>query len=192
MITLGKGCIHGKSGTQRLNRKSSTEAEFVTIGDAANQVLWTRNFMLAQGYRRGPAKVYQDNMSTIQLIKNGRSNRERTHRHFDIRHFFLTDRVSSGDITISYMKTQDMVADILTKPLQGQQFKKLRSLLLNTSFFHSFLLHQHANILPPRPEYRRHQYSDTHTELHTPTTHINYQRCKTHIHERPEYSRHTK
>jgi hypothetical protein len=133
MITLGKGCIHGKSGTQRLNRKSSTEAEFVTIGDAANQVLWTRNFMLAQGYRRGPAKVYQDNMSTIQLIKNGRSNRERTHRHFDIRHFFLTDRVSSGDITISYMKTQDMVADILTKPLQGQQFKKLRSLLLNTN-----------------------------------------------------------
>jgi Reverse transcriptase (RNA-dependent DNA polymerase) len=65
MITLGKGCIYGKSGTQRLNTKSSTEAEIVAVSDAANQVLWTRNFMLAQGYRTGPAKIYQDNMSNI-------------------------------------------------------------------------------------------------------------------------------
>ena len=91
VITLGKGAIYSKSGTQRLNTKSSTEAELVALSDSANQVLWTRNFLERQGHPQPPALIYQDNMSTIQLIENGRSNSERT-RHIDVRFFFLHDR----------------------------------------------------------------------------------------------------
>ena len=39
--------------------------------------------------------------------------------------------MESGDIKIIYLKTEDMIADILTKPIQGKLFIKLRSLLLN-------------------------------------------------------------
>lgn len=130
VVTLGKGAIYAKSGTQRLMTKSSTEAELVALSDAANQVLWTRNFLESQGHPQPPTLVYQDNQSTIQLIRNGRSNSERT-RHVDIRYFFLHDRITTGDIDIVYLPTTDMIADILTKPLQGELFRKLKKQLLN-------------------------------------------------------------
>ena len=77
-----------------------------------------------------PATKYQDNMSTIQLIKNGRSNSEKT-RHVDIKCFFLHNRILHGDICVKYMNTIDMIADVLTKPLQGEPSRVLRDKLLN-------------------------------------------------------------
>ena len=78
----------------------------------------------------GPATVYQDNMSTIALVKNGKSNSDRT-RHIAIRFFFISDRITSKEINVEYMPTGEMLADILTKPLQGALFVKLRDKLLN-------------------------------------------------------------
>ena len=80
----------------------------------------------------GPATVYQDNMSTIALVKNGKWNSDRT-RHIGIRFFFVADRVASKEIKIEYMPTGETLADILTKPLQGalELFKKLRDKFLN-------------------------------------------------------------
>jgi hypothetical protein len=131
-ITLGRGSIYAKSATQKLTTKSSTEAELVGLSDSSNQVLWTRYFIIAQGYSNKPAIIFQDNKSTIQLITNGRSNSERT-RHIDIRYFFLTDRIKDKEIQVTYKPTNEMLADMLTKPLQGEQFRALRNLLLNIS-----------------------------------------------------------
>ena len=89
-----------------------------------------RDFLIGQGYSIGAATIYQDNMSTMALAKNGRSNSDRT-RHINIRYFFVKDRVEQGDVKIEYMPTGDMVADVLTKPLQGSLFARLRDLLLN-------------------------------------------------------------
>ena len=130
VITLGKGAIYAKSETQRLMTKSGTEAELVALSDAANQVLWTRDFLESQEHPQPPALVYQDNQSTIQLIRNDCSNSERT-RHVDIRYFFLHDRITIGDIDIIYLPTTDMIAYISTKPLQSELFRKLRKELLN-------------------------------------------------------------
>ena len=74
--------------------------------------------------------MYQDNMSTIALVKNGKSNCDRT-RHIAIRFFIVADRVASKEIKIECIPTGEMLADILTKPLQGALFKKLRDKLLN-------------------------------------------------------------
>ena len=131
-ITLGKGVVYAKSSTQKLTTKSSTEAELVGLSDSANQVLWARHFMRDQGYEDRSAIIFQDNKSTIQLINNGRSNSERT-RHIDIRYFFLHDRIKDQQITITYKPTNEMLADMLTKPLQGEQFRAFRNLLLNTN-----------------------------------------------------------
>jgi hypothetical protein len=75
------------------------------------------------------AIIFQDNKSTIQLINNGRSNSERT-RHINIRYFFLHDRVREKEIAIVYKSTTDMLADMLTKPLQGEQFRAFRDKVL--------------------------------------------------------------
>lgn len=128
-ITLGKGIVYAKSSTQKLSTKSSTEAELVGLSDSANQVLWTRLFLIDQGYQDRSAIIFQDNKSTIQLINNGRSNSERT-RHISIRNFFLHDRVREKEITIT---SNDMLADMLTKPFQGEQFRAFRDKLLGIS-----------------------------------------------------------
>ena len=130
VISIGKGPIFAKSNTQKLNTKSSTESELVAISDSATQILWTRNFLEEQQFIMGPATIYQDNMSTIALIKNGKSNSDRT-RHIGIRYFFISDRVTSNELFIEYMPTEEMLADVLTKPLQGMLFKKLSDKLLN-------------------------------------------------------------
>jgi hypothetical protein len=130
-ISLGKGSAYAKSSSQKINTKSSTEAELIGLSDSASQVIWSRNFLAAQGYEMGPAKIWQDNMSTIAMIKNGRPNSDRT-RHIDIRYFWLTDRVAIGEIVIDYKPTADMIADILTKPItDATVFTRLRQLLLN-------------------------------------------------------------
>jgi len=129
-IGIGRGPVYAKSTGQKLNTKSSAESELVALSDSAGQIIWTRNFLIAQGYNIDAATVYEDNQATIAMVNNGKSNSERT-RHIAIRFYFVADRVASKEIKIEYMETGSMIADILTKPLQGALFKRLRDMLLN-------------------------------------------------------------
>ena len=131
-ISLGAGTIHSGSKKQSINTKSSCECELVGLSDGLSQVIYTRNFLISQGYDIQPATINQDNTSTINLAQNGMSNSEKT-RHISIRYFFVTDRIKSGDINLRHLGTEDMIADILTKPLQGELFVRLRDLLLGYS-----------------------------------------------------------
>ena len=86
---------------------------------------------MSQGYKEiGPATIMQDNKSTIQLARNGQPNSDAT-RHISIRYFFVHDRMKNNEIKLEWISTDDMISDILTKPIQGKKFKELRSLLLN-------------------------------------------------------------
>ena len=78
----------------------------------------------------GPADIFQDNLSTMALAAKGRSTSDRT-RHIHVRYFFVKDRIDSGEVCIKYMPTKLMLADILTKPLQGDLFRAMRKELLN-------------------------------------------------------------
>jgi len=129
-ITLFKGPVYAKSSKQKLMTKSSTEAELVAISDVLSQIIGIKNFLEDQGYKMPPAKLFEDNMSTISLVKSGKSNSNRT-RHIAIRFFFVSDRVNQNEIEIEYLPTGSMIADILTKPLQGNLFRMLRDQLLN-------------------------------------------------------------
>ena len=72
----------------------------------------------------------QDNESAIKLEKNGRMSAGPKSRHVNIRYFWIKDRVKSEKITIRHCPTSAMLADFLTKPLQGQLFRKFRDVLL--------------------------------------------------------------
>jgi len=73
LMTIGKGGIYTSSCKQKLNTKSSTKAELVSIDDdAMAQILWTRYFLAAQGVPIPVTTIYQDNKSTILLSENGR------------------------------------------------------------------------------------------------------------------------
>jgi hypothetical protein len=128
-ITLGWGFFYVKSSKLKLMTKSSTEAELVAVSDHYSQAVWCAKFLEFQGHDFGPAIIAQDNQSTMTLLQKGRSTSDRT-RHIDIRYFFVKEKVDSGAVKIVYCNTKQMVADILTKPLQGEQFRTLRDILM--------------------------------------------------------------
>jgi len=128
-ISAGRGPIVAKSCKQKIVTKSSTEAELVTASDATSLIAYQLNFLTSLGLEFQPAILYQDNMSTMRLIDNGRSNSDRT-KHIKLRYFFIKQYVDSGEFSVVYCPTELMVADILTKPLHGEKFLRLRALLL--------------------------------------------------------------
>ena len=130
-MMLGKGAVYSGSCKQKLNTKSSTEAELVGIDDAMGQVLWTRHFLAAQGEYVPTTTIYQDNKSTILLAENGKSSSSKRTRHLNVRYYFVTDQVKKGHVKVAFCPTQDMVADFFTKPLQGNLFVRMRERILN-------------------------------------------------------------
>ena len=52
-------------------------------------------------------------------------------KHINIRYFFIKDRIDAGELTVEHCPTDNMVADIHTKALQGTKFFKFRKLILN-------------------------------------------------------------
>lgn len=111
VLTLGKGAIYGTSTRQKINTKSSTEAELVGVAEVLPQILWTQYFLEAQGYSCNNAIIYQDNKSAILLEKNGKASSSKRTRHINIRYYFVTDRINNGEIEVTYCPTKEMIAD---------------------------------------------------------------------------------
>jgi hypothetical protein len=132
-MSLSKGVVYGTSTRQKLNTKSSTEAELVGVNDVMPQILWTRYFLEAQGYGVKDSIINQDNQSSAFLLeKNGRasSGKKRAH-HINIRYFFVADRIASSEGSVQYCPTGEMIADFFTKPLPGILFGKFRDFIMN-------------------------------------------------------------
>jgi hypothetical protein len=132
LITLGDGPVAVGSTKQKLVTKSSTEAELVALSDGASPVIEHQEFLESLGESASSAIIYQDKQSTMAMVNNGASKSDRT-RHINIRYFWTKEQVDVGNIDIKYMPTNDMLADILTKPIQGEKFIHLRDKLLNMS-----------------------------------------------------------
>ena len=98
------------------------------LSDGVALASYCNEFLKHQGVNFTP-ELMQDNMSTIKLAEKGRSTSDRT-RHIKIRYYFVNQFIENGEMKIRYCPTDDMVADILTKPLQGDKFTTLARKLL--------------------------------------------------------------
>ncbi len=93
-------------------------------------ILRTGYFLLAQGYGVLDNVIFQDNKSTMLLERNGKASSSKRTKHINVRYFFIIDRISKGEVRVKWCPTKDMVADFMTKPLQGASFKKFRDLIM--------------------------------------------------------------
>ncbi len=75
--------------------------------------------------------LYQDNISTQLLIKNGRMLSDKRTKHIKAKVFFIKDRVDDGEIKVIDCPTEEMWADVMTKPLQGMAFRTMQAELMN-------------------------------------------------------------
>jgi hypothetical protein len=129
-LSLGRGFPIVSSTKQKLNTRSSTETEIVGADDFMPAICWTRYFMEAQGYQIKDNVLFQDNKSAILLEKNGKASSSKRTKHINIRYFFITDRVKTGDVSLVWCPTGDMIGDFMTKPLQGALFRKFRDQIM--------------------------------------------------------------
>ena len=131
IMTLGKGCVQSVSTKQKVNVRSSTEAELVATDDILTKVLWTKKFLEAQDIKVLENVIYRDNTSTMKLEQNGKASSGKRTRHFDIKYFYITDLIERKEVTIEHCPTEEMTADYMTKPLTGSKFIKFRKRIMN-------------------------------------------------------------
>ena len=96
-LTLGDGSVLPISAKQKINTKSSTEAELVEDDDAMTFVMWMMHFMESQVRSinvNSPLKplgsnitIEQDNTSAIQLERNGWKSSSKSTKHISVRYF---------------------------------------------------------------------------------------------------------
>ena len=129
VIKVGNSTVAARSSKQKIVTKSTTEAELVCASDMLSSAIWEKDFLTEQGYRDILIILHQDNLSTIKLAETGKSTSEKT-RHVKVRYFFMKEKIDTGELKVCHTGTKDMIADILTKPLQGELFQRLRSALL--------------------------------------------------------------
>jgi hypothetical protein len=103
---------------------STTEAEYVAAGSCCAQALYMKQQLEDFEIYLDHIPIWCDNTSAINLTKNPIQH-SRT-KHIEIRHHFLRDHVQKGDIVVEFIRSEDQFADIFTKPLQEDQFCRLR------------------------------------------------------------------
>ena len=131
IMRLGKGALASYSRRHKLNTRSSTETEIVSVDQMMPEVLHSLRFLRAQGYDVNHAKVYQDNKSAQLLEINGRFSSTKRTKHIDAKFFFVKDQVDKGDISIENCPAEIMWADGNSKALQGKAFRVQRSEMMN-------------------------------------------------------------
>ena len=83
--------------------------------------------------QKDPTVIYEDNQSAINLAIAPQIPRKS--RHILVRHHYIRDLVATKIVTIKHLGTDQMVADLLTKPLSALKYIPFRNALLNRRFY---------------------------------------------------------
>ncbi|EOY08825.1 Uncharacterized protein TCM_024065 [Theobroma cacao] len=124
-----KGKVWTKSSTEPCKKQNSitlstVEVEYISLGSCCAQILWIRQQLNDFGKTMHKVPIYCDNMNAINISKNPVQH-SRT-KHIEIRHHFTRDHMLKGDIEIDFVDTFHQLADIFIKPLNKEQFCRIR------------------------------------------------------------------
>jgi len=114
-FTVGGNVVSWKSGLQKVVALSTTEAEYISLTEAAKEAMWFQGFVRELGFKQGAVKIHCDSQSAIALAKNAVFH-EKT-KHMAIKYNFIRDLISEGYIQVVKIATAYNPADIFTKVL---------------------------------------------------------------------------
>ena len=134
IFLLNRGPVSWSSTKQRCVATSTTEAEYIALSEASKHGQWLRTLLkelnrleLLEDNQAVP--MHSDNQACITISQDPTGHR-RT-KHIDIRYHYIRELIAYGKATVAYLATQDMIADVLTKPLPAKLFDHcIRSLLV--------------------------------------------------------------
>ncbi|GJX79206.1 ribonuclease H-like domain-containing protein [Tanacetum coccineum] len=127
-VFLGKSLISWKSKKQSMLAKSSIEAEYRAMNTVTCEVIWIQKILSKLNIKLSlPILIYCDNSSVIQIAANLVFH-EKT-KHFEIKLFFLREKVSTGVVKTVKIKSADNLADVFTNGLSIQDHNKFCDML---------------------------------------------------------------
>ncbi|KAH9699455.1 hypothetical protein KPL71_024353 [Citrus sinensis] len=127
-FTLGSGVFSWSSKKQEIVAQSTAEAEFVATTAAVNQALWLRKILIDLNLEQEEStEILVDNQAAIAISQNPVFHGKT--KHFNIKLFFLRGVQKNGVVSLVYCKTEDLVADVFTKPLPVSKFEFFRTKL---------------------------------------------------------------
>ncbi|MCO5609077.1 hypothetical protein L7F22_063299 [Adiantum nelumboides] len=128
MFSLGSAAITWSSKKQPTVALSSTEVEYRGAAMAACEVAWLELLLGDLGIQvQRPVVIHCDNLSSIQLARNPVFHAKT--KHIEVHYHFIRERVLDGSIDLTFVRTDEQVADIFTKALGAQKLRRFRAML---------------------------------------------------------------
>jgi hypothetical protein len=124
VVTIAGGAVSWSSKLQHTVATSTVEAEYMAAAAAIKEALWMRKLLADLSKPVGSVEVMGDNMGMLSALRNPVQS-VRT-KHIDVAHHFARERVARKEVTLTYVPTERMVADALTKALSPQKFEFCR------------------------------------------------------------------
>jgi ribonuclease HI len=115
VFTIGGGAVSWSSRRQATVAASTTEAEYMAAAAATKEALWLRKLATDLHINSDTITIYGDNQGAIKLLKNPIASQRS--KHIDVVYHFARERVARKEVEFIYIRTEEMVADMLTKPV---------------------------------------------------------------------------
>lgn len=133
IFLLNRGPVSWSSTKQRCVATSTTEAEYIALSESSKQGQWLRTLIkelnrLELLEENQAVPMHSDNQACITISQDPTGHR-RT-KHIDIRYHYIRELVAYRKATVTYLATQNMIADVLTKPLPAKLFERCIGTLL--------------------------------------------------------------
>jgi hypothetical protein len=124
-VYLGPNLISWSARKQSTVSRSSTEAEYKALANAAAEVMWVRKLLNELGIPHPTAgRLWCDNIGATYLTANPVFH-ART-KHIEIDFHFVREQVARKLLDVRFIHSGDQVADGFTKPLPERLLVKFR------------------------------------------------------------------
>lgn len=128
LFKMANAATSWETKKQRTVALSSTEAEYMSLTEAAKEALYEKKFLSELKFdSEKPIIIYNDNQSCQKLAKNNVYH-SRT-KHIDIKYHFIRKALEDNIINLKYCQTEEMIADMLTKPLTKPKLQKFITMI---------------------------------------------------------------
>ena len=124
IVTLAGGAISWVSRKQKTIALSSTEAEYMSMSDTSRQIVWIESLMQELSFPIDTIFLCCDNQGAMFLASN--PAQEHRSKHIDIKYHYIRECVEKQKVKLTYVPTNEQIADIMTKNLPYNKFIEFR------------------------------------------------------------------
>ena len=121
VILLAGGAVKWIAEKQPIITLSTMEAEYIAANAVARSAKWTTQFIAELGFGQDlPVDLFIDNQTAKKIAENPELHKRS--QHIDKRYHWIREQIELGFINLSWVPTDENLADIFTKSLATPRF----------------------------------------------------------------------